>query len=213
MISHRARAIGTLILLFSLSSAPCAWPGPATDQLRDGVDRVVKTVRDPALSGDTKTAERRTAITKAADEIFNFAETAERALGLHWAQRTPGEREEFVRLFTGLVQRTYISKVDQYNSDITFQGDTVDGDRAVVRTTLVLGKGGEMSLNYRMHQTKDRWLVYDLSINGISLLASYRTQFNKIIRTESYDALVARLKSLQVEFVGPSAAASGRSER
>ena len=204
MITRHARLRWTLILLFALSPAHSAWAGAPTDQLRAGIDRVVKTLRDPDLSGDQKTTERRAAISKVADELFDFTETAKRALGQHWAQRTPAEREEFVRLFTGLVQRTYVSRVDQYNSDMTFQGDTVDGNQATVRTTLILSKGGEMSLNYRMHQTKDRWQVYDINIDGISLVGNYRTQFNKIIRTDSYDTLVARLTSHQTDVAATS---------
>lgn len=214
MFTHHARVIWTLMLLFALSSVPNAWAGPPTDQLREGVEQVVKTLKDPELKGDQKTDERRAAISKCADKIFDFTETAKRALGQHWTQRTPAEREEFVRLFTGLIQRTYISKVDRSNPEITFQGDTVDGGQAVVRTTLVLSKGGEMSLNYRMHQTSDRWQVYDINIDGISLVANYRTQFSKIIRTESYEALVARLKSHQTDLSAPSViSTSGRAER
>jgi phospholipid transport system substrate-binding protein len=203
------RVICTLILLFSICSVHGAWAGLPTDQLRDGVDRVVKVLRDPELRGDKRADERRAAINKVADEIFDFAETAKRSLGQHWAQRTPAERKEFVRLFTELVQRTYISKVDQYNSEMTFRGDTVDGDEAVVRTTLLLNKGAEMALDYRMHHPRDRWQVYDLNIDGISLVANYRAQFNKIVRTSSYEALVTALKSRQAEFSVPATAASG----
>jgi phospholipid transport system substrate-binding protein len=163
----------------------------------------------PELSGDTKINERSAAINKVADEIFDFGETAKRALGQHWAQRTAAEREEFVRLFTELLQRTYLSKIDRHNSEMTFQDDVVDGNQAVVRTTLLLGKGRGISLDYRMHHAGDRWQVYDLSINGISLVASYRSQFDKIVRTDSYEGLVARLKSLQVGLVAPMGASSG----
>ena len=209
MVRLHARAIWTLILLLALCSVHGAWAGLPTDQLRDGVDRVVQILKDPELRGDKRTDERRAAISKAADEIFDFAETAKRSLGQHWAQRTPAEREEFVRLFTELVQRTYIAKVDQYNSEMTFRGDTVDGDHAVARTTLLLSKGSAMSLDYLMHHPRDRWQVYDLNIDGISLVANYRAQFNKIIRTSSYEALVTTLKSRQTEFSAPAAAASG----
>jgi len=213
MVTLHARVIRISILLFALTSVDGAWAGAPTDQLRAGIDRVVKTVRDPELRADKKTTERRAEIAKIADEIFDFAETAKRALGQHWAPRTPAERAEFVRLFTALVQRTYISKVDQYDSGITYLGDTVDGDQATVRTTLVLSKGGDMSLNYRMHQTRDRWRVYDLSIDGISLVGNYRTQFNRIIRSDSYEVLVARLKSQPANFAEDSAASLGRLER
>ena len=197
------------IVLFALTWVQGAWAGPPTDQLRSGVERVIKILRDPELKGDTKANERTAAVNKVADEIFDFGETAKRALGQHWAQRTAAEREEFVRLFTALLQRTYISKVDQYNSEMTFQDDVVDGNQAIVRTTLLLGKGSEMALDYRMHHPRDRWQVYDISIDGTSLVANYRSQFNKIVRTESYEGLVARLKSREVGFVAPAAGPSG----
>ena len=90
-----------------------------------------------------------------------------------------------------------------FNSEMTFRGETVNGDHAVVRTTLLLSKGGDMSLDYLMHLVEGRWQVYDLNIEGISLVANYRSQFNKIIRTSSYEALVTTLRSRQVEFQRP----------
>jgi len=100
--------------------------------------------------------------------------------------------------------------VDQRGAEkMIMQGEKVDGDFAVVRTSLPLGQGREMPIDYRMHNTADRWQVYDLSIDGISLVANYRAQFNKIIRTSSYEVLVARLKSNQAELSVPSAASAG----
>jgi phospholipid transport system substrate-binding protein len=101
--------------------------------------------------------------------------------------------------------------VDQHGgaAKITYWGETVDNDYAVVRTTIPLSHGNEMPLDYRMHNTSDRWQVYDLSMDGISLVANYRSQFNKIIRTSSYAALVAKFKSNQAEFSTPSTAPSG----
>jgi len=204
-----ARVLSTLILL-ALVSAPGAWAGPPTEQLREGVDRVFKILRDPDLKGDTQTNQRRIAIGKVAGEIFDFGDMAKRALGQHWEQRTPAERGEFVRLFTELIQRAYVSKVDQHAvaTTMTFRGETVDDDYAIVQTTIPLSNGSKMPLDYRMHNTRDRWQVYDLSIDGISLVANYRAQFNKVIRTSSYAALVSKLKSQQAEFSAPSASPS-----
>jgi len=208
-IAIRHTVLLALIVLFGLAWVHGASAGPPTDQLRDGVQHVVQILKDPELMGDAKAPERSAAVNKVADEIFDFGETAKRALGPHWAQRTPAERDEFVRLFTELVQQTYLSKVNQYNSEMTFQGDEVDGNQAVVRTTLLLGKGSQMALDYRMHRPRDRWQVYDLNIDGISLVASYRSQFNKIVRTDSYEGLVARLKSRQVGLAAPAAGPTG----
>jgi phospholipid transport system substrate-binding protein len=208
-LAIRHTVLLALIVLFGLAWVHGASAGPPTDQLRDGVQHVVQILKDPELMGDAKAPERSAAVNKVADEIFDFGETAKRALGPHWAQRTPAERDEFVRLFTELVQQTYLSKVNQYNSEMTFQGDEVDGNQAVVRTTLLLGKGSQMALDYRMHRPRDRWQVYDLNIDGISLVASYRSQFNKIVRTDSYEGLVARLKSRQVGLAAPAAGPTG----
>jgi phospholipid transport system substrate-binding protein len=212
MVRYHARVFWMLIFLFMLSPVHGVWAGAPTDQLREGVDRVFKILRDPAMAGDTNTARRRTAILTAAGTIFDFGEMAKRSLGQHWAARTPAERTQFVALFTDLMQQSYISKVDQHGgAKMVFQGETVDGDYASVRTTIPLSNGSEMPLEYRMHATDARWQVYDLSIDGISLVSNYRSQFNKVIRTDSYETLVTRLTSHQTEF--SAAAPSGKVAR
>jgi len=211
MIKHHACIIWTLISLFMLYSAHGAWAGLPTDQLREGVDRVIKILRDPELKGDKQLDQRRTAIALVAGEIFDFGEMARRTLAQHWTKRTPVEQQEFVRLFTALFQRSYISKVDQQDaaSRMTYRGETLDADHAVVQTIISLNNGSEMPLDYRMHKPRDHWQVYDLSIDGVSLVANYRAQFNKIIRTSSYETLVAKLKANQAEFAAPTAASTG----
>lgn len=209
MVRHHVHVVWTVILLFALWSIPGAWASSPTDQLRDGVDRVFKILKDPALKGEEKATQRRTAIIKVAGEIFDFGEMAKQSLAQHWRDRTATERGEFVRLFTELIQRSYVSKVDQHASEkMIVRGETVDGDQAVVRTTLPLGAGREMPLDYRMHNAHDRWQIYDLSIDGISLVANYRSQFNKVIRTSSYETLAAKMRS-KADFPAPSASPSG----
>jgi phospholipid transport system substrate-binding protein len=209
MIRSYARVIWALLLVLALSSAPVAWAGAPTDQFREGVDRVFKIIRDPELKGDAKATRRWATIAKVSEEIFDFGETAKRSLGQHWDARTPAERVEYVRLFTDLIQRSYVSRVDRYGAEkMVFRGDTIDGDQAVVRTALVLNDGGQMALDYKMHHASDRWQVYDINIEGVSLVANYRAQFNKVIRSESYEALIARLKSNGVD--APAASPAGR---
>jgi phospholipid transport system substrate-binding protein len=211
MVRSHAPVIGILIVLLALCSVPGAWAGPPTDQLREGVDRVITILRDPALEGDKQIVPRRAAISKVAGELFDFREMAKRSLGQHWEARTAPERQEFVRLFTELVERSYISKVDQHDAatKMRYRGETVDGDYAVVQATIPLPHGDTMPLGYRMHNTGGQWQVYDLGIDGVSLVANYRAQFNKIIRTSSFPELVAKLKSNQADFSAPSASPSG----
>ena len=199
-----------LILLLGLSAVPAAWAGAPTDQLRDGIERVFKVLGDPDLSGDDKAGQRRTAVTRIAREIFDFVEMSKRALGRHWDQRTPAERTEFARLFTELIQRSYFSRIDEHGTEKTiFRGEAMDGDHAVVRTTLLLARGNRMPLDYSMRRTGDRWRVHDINLDGISLLANYRSQFNRIIRTSSYADLVTRLTSHEAEFSAPAASGAG----
>jgi phospholipid transport system substrate-binding protein len=216
MSRHQACVISIVSVLLALSSGSSVWAGPPTDQLREGVDGVVSILRDPALAGEQRGNQRRAAIGRAASEIFDFGEMARRSLGQHWEKRTPAERTEFSRLFTELIQRSYIAKVDQHGSAarVTFLGETVDEDYAVVRTTIPLSNGSIMPLDYRMHSAGGRWQVYDLSMDGISLLANYRAQFNKIIRTSSFDELVVKLKANKADFSPPAASpASGKAGR
>ena len=216
MPKHRARPIiiAVLVLACATWSVPGAWAGAPTDQLRGGIDRVFKILRDPEMAGDRNALQRQAAVLAAAGTIFDFGEMAKRSLGQHWAARTPAERTQFTALFTDLIQHSYINKVDQHSgAKMTFTGETVDGDLASVRTAIPLNNGKEMPLEYRMHNTDARWQVYDLSIDGISLLSNYRAQFNKIIRIDSYETLVTKLQSHQAEFSAPSASPSGKPVR
>jgi phospholipid transport system substrate-binding protein len=193
-------------LLVAPLAAREADAGAPTDQLRSQVDRVLKLLEDPALQAPDKARERRVAVRKVADEIFDFGETARRALGRHWAARTPEERDEFVRLFGDLLERSYISKIELYGGEkIQYIGDRIDGETALVQSKLLTKNGSEVPIEYRMLKKAERWLVYDVVIEGVSLVANYRTQFNKIIQTSSFQELVKKMKTRQ-EQLGVSAA-------
>src|SRR3989442_13921121 len=197
----RALALATALLLV-LAGPGGVWAGAPSDQLRAQIDRAVKILEDPELKKDGKQKERRAAIRQVANDIFDFSETAKRSLARHWAPRTPAERDEFVGLFTDLLERSYISKIDLYGGEkIQFVGEAIDGEGAVVRTKLVTKQGTEIPVDYRMHRRGDKWLVYDVVIEGVSLIANYRTQFNKIITTSSFQELVKKMRTKQEEFL------------
>jgi phospholipid transport system substrate-binding protein len=192
-------------VLVALLGGRDATAGAPTEQLRSQVDKVLKLLDDSALKAPDKAKERRTAVRKVADDIFDFAETAKRSLGRHWAARTPEEREEFVKLFGDLLERSYISKIELYGGEkIQYVGDKIEGDTAVVQSKLLTKTGSEVPIEYRMLRKGERWLVYDVVIEGVSLVANYRTQFNKIIQTSSFQDLVKKMKTRQEE-LGSSA--------
>ena len=199
----------TIALLVALGFgllAPPADAGAPTDQLRTQVDRVLKLLEDPALKDKPK--DKRAAVRKVADDIFDFGETAKRSLGRHWADRTQAERDEFVKLFGDLLERSYISKIELYGGEkIQYISDKVEGEQASVMSKLLTKTNTEVPIEYRMLKKGERWLVYDVIIEGVSLVSNYRTQFNKIIQTSSYAELVKKMKSRQEE---SSAADTGR---
>jgi phospholipid transport system substrate-binding protein len=182
----------SLVVPTGVSSAAPAGP---TEQLRGSVDKVLRLVGDPAGRREP-IRERRAALRKIADEIFDWGETAKRSLGMHWRDRTPAEREEFVRLFADLLERSYMSKIELYDGErIGYAGETIEGDQAVVRSKLVNKHGGEMAVNYKMiRRDGERWKVYDVEIEGVSLVANYRTQFNSLLRRSTYPELVHALR-------------------
>jgi len=188
----------TVLAAALLAAVQPAWAGPPTEQLRGHVERVIKVLEDPELKRDGRQAERRSAIRRLANEIFDFTETTRRSLGQHWQARTPAEREQFVKLYADVLERSYIGKIELYSGErIVFVGDSVERDQATVRTRLVTKSGTEIPVDYRMHRVGERWLTYDVTIEGVSMVANYRAQFNKIIQASGYQALVSKLSEKQ----------------
>ena len=201
MTEFRCRALVAVALVVSVVVVRAGWAGAPTDLLRVQIDRVVKTLDEPDLKKEGKTRERRVAVRRIAEDIFDFTETAKRSLGRHWQPRTPAERKEFVELFANLLERSYLSKIELYSGErIAYLGDTIEGDQATVRTRIATKHGTGIPVDYKMYRHGDRWLVYDVIIEGVSLIANYRTQFNKIIQTSSYQELVRKMKTKQAEF-------------
>ncbi|HTG10247.1 MAG TPA: ABC transporter substrate-binding protein [Candidatus Eisenbacteria bacterium] len=167
------------------------WAGAPTEQLRAHTDRVVRILEDPALNQN----QRRTEIRAVALEAFDVTEAARRALGPHWPRRSAAEREEFTGLFQGLLERGYLSRIGEYGGErVQYVGERIEGEFATVRAQIVTAKGTQIPIEARVLRKGERWLMYDVLIENVSLVASYRSQFDRVIRTTSYEELVKRLK-------------------
>jgi phospholipid transport system substrate-binding protein len=183
------------LVVIALGASPVT-AGEPTDALKERVDRVLRLLEQP---GD-----QRAEIRRIAEEIFDFEEIARRALGPHWKARTPEERREFVRLFTDLLERTYVGRLESgRGGSVVYVGESVEGDTATVRTRVLTPQRTEIPVDYRMRRQSGAWRIYDVSIEGVSLVANYRSQFNAVIQSGGYEALVERLRSKE-----PDAAAS-----
>ncbi len=171
-----------------------ALAGPATDRIRTQIEQMYRLVADAGSAPGGPSPVR-----KIADQMFDWAAMAEGALGEHWAQRSPAERKEFARLFGDVFERAYLSKIQLADADrFAYLGDGPEGDHTVVRTRITTKKGTVIPVNYRVRQSDEgMWLVFDLDVDGVSLVDNYRTQFNSIIRRASYSELVNRLKALR----------------
>jgi phospholipid transport system substrate-binding protein len=189
---------------------PTASAGAPTDQLKAPVDQVIRILQDPRLKPDSMAAERRAAIRKEAETIFDFQETSRRALGRHWQSLSAAEQSEFVSLFTDLLEQAYLVKIERYSGEpIVYTGDSIEGELATVKTKFITKQGTEIPIEYRLLRHGDRWLVYDVFIEGVSLIANYRTQFDRIMRTGSYQELARRLRAHQAEFAPPASSQQG----
>jgi phospholipid transport system substrate-binding protein len=194
-------ALGIVLVFVSAS-----WAGAPTDQLRAYTDEVLKILRNPTLT----LPERREAVRQLAEEVFDVSETAKRALGTHWLQRTPAERDEFVKLFANLLEQTYISRIDEFGGEkLTYVSEQIDGDRATVRARITTRNGTDVPVESRLVQKENRWLIYDILIENLSLISNYRSQFDRVIRTASYEELVKRLKT-RGEFLSEKATKTPR---
>ena len=191
-VRHALMIVGFLALGLAVTTE--AGTGRPGQQLRYRLDRVVGILEDDALKSQRDA--RRAALRDAASEIFDFTEITRRSLGRHWQTATPAEREELTQLLAALLERAYMGRIEQYSGErIVMAGETVDGDLATVRTRLRRKGGIEIPVDYRLYRAGDRWLAYDVAVEGVSLIANYRAQFNRIIQRSSAQALVGRLRA------------------
>ena len=200
---HRSKPIlaGFLFLVLSLSSVG-AHAGLPTDQIKSTVEKALVVLNDPRLKPPAKLRERRDQLRQILFARFDFTEMAKRALGSNWRRRTPQEQEEFVRLFTDVLERTYAEIIESYTDEkIVYVNERIDGTYADVGSKILTSKGEEYSINYKAHLISNEWKVYDVVAENISLVNNYRSQFNRVIANASYEELVRRLRD-KSEFVG-----------
>jgi phospholipid transport system substrate-binding protein len=194
--------LGFLLLSLAISTGN-AVAGLPTEQIKTTVDKALVVLKDPRLKPAAKLAERRDQLKQILFARFDFTEMARRALGSNWRRRTPQEQEEFVKLFTEVLERAYAGIIESYTDEkIVYTNERVDGTYADVGSKIFTSKGEEYSINYKAHLVSNEWKVYDVVAENVSLVNNYRSQFNRVIAHDSYEELVRRLKD-RAEFVAP----------
>lgn len=190
-----------LAITASAFMASAAFANP-TEQVKKTVDDVVRIVADKEMKKNE--VKRRQALRKAISSMFDYGEMAKRSLGKHWNVRSVAEKKQFTELFATLLENSYAGKIESYNNEkIIYIKDIVDADHAEIKSKVVTANRDEFTLDYRLSRQGDKWMVYDVVIEGVSLVSNYRSQFNKIITANGYDKLVKKLQSKSEEIKAP----------
>lgn len=194
----RLVAFATILLAVILGGVGPAMADVATDRIREFFASVNRVIADPAY--DDRLPERLAAMRGLVVEIVDFGNAAAVALGPEWAARTPGEREEFVRLFADLLQTSVFSSVGarariDNGLTVTYVGELGDRNGVTVATSVLTRSGREMAVGYRMTQRQGGWMVHDVVIDGVSLVDNYRAQFQTVIQRSSYAGLVIEMRA------------------
>jgi phospholipid transport system substrate-binding protein len=184
-----------LLIYLSLFVSP-VWADTPIVLVKSVVDQAINTSTDPFLQGDDKKEERRTLIRQIILPRFDLREMAKRSLGTHWRKRTIEDKNEFIRLFTGILEKVYLDRIESYNNGEKFiyANERIEGAYAEVRSKILTSKGEEFQINYKLHRVGKEWKIYDVVVENISLINNYRSQFNRIITKTSYTELVSMMR-------------------
>jgi len=198
--SNRYRFCVSIVLLLLLAGS--VYAGVATEQIKGTVDKAVAVLKDPRLKPPAKFKERREQLKQILFARFDFTEMARRSLGSNWRRRSPQEQEEFVELFTDLLERAYADIIESYTDEkIIYLNERIEGGFADVWSKIQTNRGEEYSIAYKAHLVSNEWKVYDVVAENISLVNNFRSQFNRVISGSSYEELLRRLRD-RAEFTG-----------
>jgi phospholipid transport system substrate-binding protein len=194
----RICVVAVVVLSLTVAISPVE-AGAPLDRVQSTVAAAMDILSRPDLKGEANLVKRRAMLRRLADEMFDFSEMARSTLGSHWATSSESERAAFVALFTDLLERCYMRSIENYAGEgIVYAGETIAGDYATVRSKIVTTRRAEISVDYRLYRSTAGWLVFDVALENVSLVASYREQFNRIIRTTSFVTLLERMRNGQV---------------
>jgi phospholipid transport system substrate-binding protein len=182
-------------LCVALGLASPVAAGPPTDALRSHMDRVFALLEDPAYKDPAQAVARHRALRVLTSNAVDFRQAAQQSLGAYWEPRTPDQQAYFVRLFTDLIDHAYLTRLSLDGERVTYDTEEANGRTAVVRGRALSKSGTATPVAFHLRQgDDDQWRIFDVTFEGMSLVANYRAQFNKIIRTSSYEELVTRLE-------------------
>ncbi len=185
--------IGILFALI-LGAGKAVQASGITEGLKATIDQVISVVTDPQYQDDRQT--RRTKMKSIIFPKFNFLEMGKRSLGSkRWKERSPEERKAFVDVFGKLLENSYANKLESYHDEkINYVDEIVKGKYAMVKTE-VIRKNGTVNVDYKLIRGSGEWRVYDIVVEGVSMIKNYRSQVARIIHPDSFDTLMEKLNA------------------
>lgn len=186
-----------------VTAAPAAADQGPLLVIQSGTDRALDIIHSSKSGKAPSIRQRRAEILTIVDEYFDFSEMAKRALGRPWKDQPPEKQKEFVSLFKQLLFNTYVDRVETYtgsNEKVVYDVQEVKGDYAFVKTRIVNYQDTDVAVDYRLKEEKGNWKVYDVIVEGVSLVSNYRSQFTSILANESFDALLVKLRQKAAEW-------------
>jgi phospholipid transport system substrate-binding protein len=184
-----------LLLIFLLIIPPLAYSAAPSETLKEHINKVLEVLRDPVLKGEPGRKVKREKIYSISEEVFDFTEVSKRSLGQNWNKLNAGQQEEFIKLFKSILETAYADKITSYTDErIIFKEEITLSEKTVEVPTTIVTKTSETPINYRLIEEKGRWKVYDVVIEGVSLINNYRAQFREILVNKTPEALLDILR-------------------
>jgi phospholipid transport system substrate-binding protein len=184
------------ILLMCMLMLPLqALAGVPLDTIKANVNGVLEVLRDPKLQGEYGKKVKEQKVVAAAEKLFDFIELSKRTLGLYWNKLSPEQRKEFVELFKAILKDAYVEKITAYtNQQVNFSKEVSLSENTVEVQSTVVTKNAAVPINYRVIKREQDWKVFDVVIEGVSLISNYRTQFREILGNNPPERLLETLR-------------------
>ena len=193
--------LGRLIVMVCLLFPAGLHAGLPTDQTRATIDQVLEILNNPELKSKSAKEERRSRLRQVIYPRFDFAEMARRSLGPTWRRINSEEQQEFLKLFTQLLEESYVSNIDSYSGEKILYGREIeDQGFAEVDTKIITNRGEEFAINYKLHELNGDWKVYDVVIENVSIVNNYRSQFSRLLAKYSFAELLDRIREQLATF-------------
>jgi phospholipid transport system substrate-binding protein len=203
-VRHRLAATWVAFaIIISLFAPNASQAGDPTERIRFVVEQGIEILNETKLQSKNGKRVYLDRLREVVFPLFNFPEMARRSLGFHWRQLSPEDRQEYVTLFTKLLERSYAGKIDLYDGEtVIFIREDVDDNYARVDSKIISKRGEEFSVDYKLLRTNGDWRIYDVVVEHISLVNNYRSQFNRVISNSSYENLIKRINQKLKELEG-----------